>query len=145
MAVERTENLTRPRILVVDDDEMNVELFEGYLSKEYDVITAYNGMDALSKVDTDHPDLVLLDIMMPGMNGYEVCRKIKNNNKTASIPIIIVTALREKEDKIEAIEAGADDFLNKPVDRYELSTRVKSLLRVKQYYDALTGDCHFLL
>jgi len=129
--------MNKPRILVVDDEQLSVELFEGMLSKDYDVVTAYDGSEALLKVEKTSPDLVLLDIMMPGMSGYEVCRQLKNNDKTISIPIVVITALKEKEDRIKAIEAGADDFLSKPVDIDELRARVKSLLRVKQYYDNL--------
>lgn len=139
------ESMIKPKILVVDDEPMNVEIFEGYLSNDYDVVKAYNGDEALLKVGTTNPDLILLDIMMPGKNGFEVCRILKENPRTMAIPIIIVTALKEKEDRIKAIEAGADDFLSKPIDIIEVTARVKSLLRIKQYYDALVGDCHFLL
>lgn len=139
------ESTIKPKILVVDDEPMNVEIFEGYLSNEYDVVKAYNGDEALLKVGTTNPDLILLDIMMPGKNGFEVCRILKENPRTMAIPIIMVTALNEKEDRIKAIEAGADDFLSKPIDIIEVTARVKSLLRIKQYYDALIGDCHFLL
>ncbi|GFO96149.1 response regulator receiver [groundwater metagenome] len=93
-------NDSKPRILVVDDDLMNVELLEGMLSKDYDVATAYDGKEALLKVETTFPDLILLDIMIPGMDGYEVCRKLKGDEKTKSIPIVMVTALKEKEDRI---------------------------------------------
>jgi len=139
------ESMIKPKILVVDDEPMNVEIFEGYLSIDYDVVNAYNGDEALIKVGTTNPDLILLDIMMPGKNGFEVCKILKENPKTMAIPIIFVTALKEKEDRIKAIEAGADDFLSKPIDIIEVTARVKSLLRIKQYYDALMGDCHFLL
>ena len=139
------ESMIKPKILVVDDEPMNVEIFEGYLSIDYDVVKAYNGDEALLKVGTTIPDLILLDIMMPGKNGFEVCKILKENPKTMAIPIIIVTALKEKEDRIRAIEVGADDFLSKPIDIIEVTARVKSLLRIKQYYDALMGDCHFLL
>ncbi|MDP2846368.1 MAG: response regulator [Candidatus Methanoperedens sp.] len=137
--------MNKPRILVVDDNQLAVELLEGILSKDYEVVTAYDGNEALLKVEKSSPDLILLDIMMPGMSGYEVCKKLKSNEKTMSIPIVMVTALREKEDRIKAIEAGADDFLSKPVDVYELTARVKSLLRVKQYYDALMEEREKLL
>ena len=137
--------MNRSKILVVDDEQLNVELFEGMLSKDYDVVKAYEGNEALDKVEKTSPDLILLDIMMPGMNGYEVCRKLKSNSVTMSIPVVMVTALKEREDRIKAIEAGADDFLSKPVDFHELSARVKSLLRVKQYYDALMEEQEKLL
>lgn len=139
------ESMIRPKILVVDDEPMNVELFDAYLSKDYHILKAYDGNEALLKVETTNPDLILLDIMMPGKNGYEVCKQLKDDPKTMFIPIIIVTALKEKEDRIKGLEAGADDFLSKPIDIIEVTARVKSLLRVKQYYDALMGDCHFLL
>jgi PleD family two-component response regulator len=139
------QDITRPKILIVDDEPFNVELLEGYLSKDYDILKAYNGNEALLIVGTTPPDLIILDIMMPVIDGYEVCSRIKGNEKTISIPIVIVTALNEKEAKIKAIKAGADDFLNKPIDIIELTARVKSLLKTKQYYDALMGNCHFLL
>lgn len=139
------ESMIKPKILVVDDEPMNVELFDAYLSEYYYIIKAYDGTEALLKVETTNPDLILLDIMMPGKNGYEVCKQLKDDPKTMFIPIIIVTALKEKDDRIKGLEAGADDFLSKPIDIIEVTARVKSLLRVKQYYDALMGDCHFLL
>jgi len=119
------QSIMKPKILIVDDEPVNVELLEGYLSKDYDILKAYNGNEALLIVGSTPPDLIILDIMMPGMNGYEVCRRIKGDDKTISIPIVIVTALNEREAKIKAIEAGADDFLNKPIDIYELNARVK--------------------
>lgn len=137
--------MNKPKILVVDDEQLNVELLEGILSKDYEVVTAYDGNEAFLKVETTYPDLILLDIMMPGMNGYEVCRKLKSDEKTMSIPIVMVTVLKEKEDRIKAIEAGADDFLSKPVDMYELSARVKSLLKIKQYHDTLMEEQERLL
>lgn len=137
--------MTRAKILVVDDEQMNVELLENYLSGDYDVSVAYDGDEALLIIDKDPPDLILLDIMMPKMNGYEVCNKLKNNPGTMAIPIIMVTALHQKKDKIKAIGMFADDFLSKPIDFNELSAKVKSLLRLKEYHDALTGDTRFLV
>jgi PleD family two-component response regulator len=139
------QNIMKPKILIVDDEPINVELLEGYLSNDYDIMKAYNGNEAMKIVGTNPPDLIILDIMMPGINGIEVCKIIKNDEKTMSIPIVIVTALNEREVRIKAIEAGTDDFLNKPIDILELTTRVKSLLRAKQYYDAMMGNCHFLI
>ncbi len=137
--------MRKPRVLVVDDDEMNVRLLEAILSDKYEVTTAYNGKEALLEVEKKPPDLILLDIMMPGMSGYEVCKKLKGNNKTLHIPIVMVTALTEKTEKIKGIEVGADDFLNKPVDVNELRVRVKSLLKLKYYHDSLLEEQKRLL
>lgn len=136
--------MTRAKILVVDDEPINVELLENYLSEDYDVSVAYDGNEALLIVDKEPPDLILLDIMMPKMNGYDVCKNLKENPRTMGIPIIMVTALHQKQDKIKAIGMFADDFLSKPIDFDELTAKVKSLLRLKEYHDALTGDTHFL-
>lgn len=125
-------------ILVVDDQPLNVELLENDLQEYgYDVITAYDGATALEKMELEQPDLVLLDVMMPGMDGFEVCRRIKGNQETILTPVVMVTALADKKDRIRGIEAGVDDFLTKPYDRQELQARVKSLLRVKHYTDEL--------
>jgi PAS domain S-box-containing protein len=129
--------MTKPKILVVDDEQSNVDLLETYLSPDYDVVTAFNGKEALVKVEKTSPDLILLDIVMPGMSGFEVCSKLKSNEKTLFIPVLAVTALNEWKDRVKGIEAGADDFLSKPVDFNELSLRIKSLLRIKQYHDKL--------
>jgi PAS domain S-box-containing protein len=137
--------MAKSKILVVDDEMLNVELLDGMLSHDYTVIKTYNGRDALLEVERSLPDLILLDIMMPEMNGYEVCKKIKTNEKMMHIPIVMVTALEKREDRIKALEAGADDFLSKPVDVYELTARVRSLVRVKQYYDALMNEQDKLL
>jgi len=103
----------------------------------YDVVTAYDGVEALEKVEEAPPDIVLLDVMMPRMGGYEVCQKMKEDEATRFIPIVMVTALKELEDKIKSIEAGADDFLTKPIVKIELLTRIKSLVRVKRLHDDL--------
>jgi PAS domain S-box-containing protein len=137
--------MSKSKILVVDDERVNVELLEGMLSTDYDIVTAHDGNEALEKAEMTSPDLVLLDIMMPGMNGYEVCRRLKADDKTMCIPIVMVTSLREREDRIQAIEAGADDFLSKPIDMSELSARARSLVRIKQYRDALIEEQDKLL
>lgn len=139
------KNMNKPEILVVDDNPLNVELLEGILSDDYGVVAAFDGNGALAEVKKHLPDLILLDVMMPDMSGYEVCKHLKSDGKTLHIPIVMVTALKEKEDRIKGIEAGADDFLCKPVDTYELRVRVKSLLRVKQYHDVLMGEQDKLL
>ncbi|MCG7848524.1 MAG: methanogen output domain 1-containing protein [ANME-2 cluster archaeon] len=125
------------KILVVDDEPMNVELLEAHLARDYNVITAFSGEEALEKIKNEDPDLILLDIMMPDIDGYEVCRTIKSDPKTQFIPIILVTALFQRDDRIKGIEAGADDFLTKPVDKLELVTRVKSLMQIKILHDIL--------
>ncbi len=126
------------KILVVDDQPLNVELLEAdLLAVGYDVITAYDGLSALEKVRAENPDLILLDVMMPGMDGFEVCRRLKSDEETVLVPIVMVTALSEKADRIRGIEVGVDDFLNKPYDRQELQARVRSLLRVKLFTDEL--------
>ena len=130
----------KPRILVVDDEPMNVELLQAYLSEEYEVLPAFNGHDALDIVFSEVPDIVLLDVMMPDINGYQVCEKIKNSEGTRFIPVILVTALSGREDRLRGIESKADDFLTKPVDKLELRMRVKSLLRIKSLHDNLIRE-----
>jgi diguanylate cyclase (GGDEF)-like protein len=126
------------RILVVDDVPVNVQLLTTYLtSVGYEVFTARDGEEALEKVTATQPDLVLLDVMMPKLNGFEVCERVKSDPTTRIIPVIMVTALNEIEDKIKATESGADDFVSKPFNKLELLTRVKSLLRIKQLHDEL--------
>ncbi|MCZ7401622.1 MAG: response regulator [Candidatus Methanoperedens sp.] len=135
----------KPKVLIVDDDPVNIEVLEGYLSKDYDILKAHDGYEAITIVEANPPDIILLDILMPGMNGYEVCKKLKDDRKTDHIPIIMVTSLREIEDRNKAIEAGADDFITKPFDVVELSVRVKSYLRTKLYYDTMLGNASFQL
>ena len=125
-------------ILVVDDEEKNIKLLKAMLiSEDYQVFGALSGEEALKMVEDLSPDLILLDVLMPQMSGLEVCVELKQTQKTRMIPIVIITALSEKEHRIRAMEAGADDFLSKPVDRTELLVRIKSLLRLKSYHDDL--------
>lgn len=124
------------RVLVVDDILPNVKLLEAKLSAEYyDVITARSGPEALERVLHDSPDIVLLDVMMPGMDGFEVCRQIKSNPLTAHIPVVMVTALTDPSDRVRGLEAGADDFLSKPLNDVALMSRVRSLARLKMTVD----------
>ena len=126
------------RVLVVDDILANVRLLEAKLSAEYfDVVTAMNGLDALDSIQRTRPDIVLLDVMMPGIDGIEVCRRIKTNAQTQHIPVVMVTALDQPEDRVKGLEAGADDFLTKPVNDLALFCRVKSLVRLKMLTDEL--------
>jgi len=126
------------RVLVVDDLLANVRLLEAKLTAEYfDVSTAMNGVDALETIQRTHPDIVLLDVMMPGMDGIEVCHRIKSNPATQHIPVIMVTALDQPEDRVRGLDAGADDFLTKPVNDLSLFCRVKSLVRLKMLTDEL--------
>ncbi|HOO50106.1 MAG TPA: PleD family two-component system response regulator [Alphaproteobacteria bacterium] len=124
------------RVLVVDDILPNVKLLEAKLMAEYyEVVTALNGPEALKRVAEDNPDVVLLDVMMPGMDGFEVCRLIKENPKTAHVPVVMVTALTDVEDRVRGLENGADDFLSKPVNDVALMARVRSLVRLKMTVD----------
>ena len=130
----------RGTVLVVDDEDVNINLLEAYLMDDYDIVTAQCGIEALASVEEHNPDIILLDIMMPGMTGYEVCERLKQSEKTKYIPIVMVTALFNIEDRIKGIEAGADDFLTKPLDRIEINTRVRSLFRIKQLRDDLIKE-----
>ncbi len=124
------------RVLVVDDILPNVKLLEAKLSSEYyEVLTATNGEEALDKAENESPDIILLDVMMPGMDGFEVCRRIKANPDIAHIPIVMVTALTDAEDKVRGLESGADDFLSKPINDTALMARVRSLVRLKMSLD----------
>jgi class 3 adenylate cyclase len=124
------------RILVVDDVEKNARLLADILSaRGYEVMKARSGSEALQKLATGKPDLVLLDVMMPEMDGYEVCRAIRADRTNGILPVVLVTALDPEKERIKGIEAGADDFLTKPVNQAELLARVRSLLRIKSLYD----------
>jgi two-component system cell cycle response regulator len=129
-----------PTILVVDDEALNVKLLSARLGTSgYRIMKAYSGFEALEIIETRTPDLILLDIMMPGMDGYEVLGKLKENHRTKSIPVVLITALEGKDEKARGLELGADEFLNKPVNATELETRVRSLLRMKKYQEQLTA------
>jgi len=124
------------RVLVVDDILPNVKLLEAKLTSEYyEVLTAMNGEEALRKVAEESPDIVLLDVMMPGMDGFEVCTRIKQNAESAHIPVVMVTALTDVQDKVRGLESGADDFLSKPINDTALMARVRSLVRLKMSTD----------
>lgn len=124
------------QILVVDDVPANIKLLEAKLTSEYyDVITAKDGFEAIAKTKEHKPDLILLDVMMPGMDGFEACKKLKEDAEVSHIPIVMVTALSEKSDRLKGLESGADDFLTKPINDVALFARVKSLVRIKQLLD----------
>ncbi|HBW88968.1 MAG TPA: hybrid sensor histidine kinase/response regulator, partial [Cyanobacteria bacterium UBA11149] len=129
---------TEVSILVVDDEPDNLDVIEALLhGEDYEINYAPNGKRALNFLNSFKPDVILLDVMMPEMDGIEVCKRIKAEPKWQAIPIIMVTALTRKEDLAECLEAGADDFISKPVNRLELRSRVHSMLRIKQQHDKL--------
>lgn len=133
------------RILVVDDNAQNLELLVAYLDAlQAEVETAVDGVECLEKVQGNLPDVILLDVMMPRMSGFEACRKLKSDPATRDIPVIMVTALNELGDIERGVESGADDFVTKPVNRLELVTRVKSLLRVRHLKDELDRTLAYL-
>jgi two-component system cell cycle response regulator len=126
------------RILVVDDIEANVRLLEAKLSAEYyDVLVAYDGPTALAMAAAEKPDIILLDVMMPGMDGFSVCRRLKDDPETRHLPVVLVTALDGRSDRVAGLEAGADEFLTKPIDDVMLFARVRSLTRLKTVIDEL--------
>ena len=140
------ENQERqPVILVVDDNQQNRELLQAYL-EDVDCLTipANDGLEALDIIKKDPPDLVLLDVMMPKMSGFEVCKRIKNDPKTTDIPVIMVTALSEFGDIERGIDSGTDDFLSKPVNKLELLTRIKTMLKLKHLTDKLERTLAYL-
>lgn len=132
--------MSNTRVLIVDDESGNIQLLEELFGLHgYEVLAATDGRQALEAARREKPDLVLLDVMMPGMDGFEVCRRLKADPATRRLPVVMVTGLGELDDKIKGLEAGADDFLSKPVNAAELLTRSRSLLRVKQLNDELEG------
>jgi cyclic di-GMP phosphodiesterase len=127
-----------PVVLVVDDGAANRQLMEAYLAEiDCTVLMAENGSTALSLIAENPPDLVLLDVRMPDLDGYEVCRRIKSRPKGRLLPVVMITALNSTDDRVKALEAGADDFMSKPVERVEVVARVRSALRLKSVYDTL--------
>jgi putative two-component system response regulator len=129
-----------PIVLVVDDGAANRELIEAYLAGiDCEVRLAPDGVTALELIESEPPDLVLLDVQMPGMDGYEVCRRIKAMPRGRLTPVVMITALNQIDDRVTALEAGADDFMSKPVERAELVARVRSALRLKALYNTLDG------
>ena len=137
--------LPQSTVLIVDDNPQNVELLQAFLeSLPVKIVTAADGLDALQKVAEHPPDLILLDIMMPQMSGFQVCRRIKGDPKTRDIQVLMVTALNELGDIEQANECGTDDFVSKPVNKIELLTRVKSLLRVRHLKSELERALTYL-
>ena len=137
-ATRRITSNRAPVVLVVDDGEANRELIEACLAGiDCQVRCAADGFSALAAMQTERPDLVLLDVQMPGIDGYEVCRRIKSNPTTRLVPVVMITSLDRTEDRVVALESGADDYMTKPVDRVELVARVRSALRLKNVYDSL--------
>ncbi len=139
------DHQNKPKVLVVDDNEQNLELILAYLEDvDCATMSATGGPEALDIVQKDPPDLILLDVMMPKISGFEVCKRIKNDSATSDIPIIMVTALNEMGDIERAIDVGTDDFLSKPVNRLELITRVRTMLKLKHLTDKLERTLAYL-
>ena len=138
-------DVSQSDVLIVDDNAQNAELLAAYLEPlGYQVRLAADGIDAMAQVAQAPPDIVLLDIMMPRMSGFEVCRRIKENPQTRDIPVVMVTALNELGDVERGVDSGADDFLSKPINKLELITRVKSLLRVRHLKSELERTLSYL-
>src|SRR5712692_1292992 len=133
------------RVLAVDDHELNLELLAAYLSgTECELVLAHDGFQALDAIAAGRPDLVLLDVVMPGMDGFEVCRRIKSDPANRLLPVVLVTSLNTVEDRVRALQLGADDFLAKPIDRNELMARVVTLIKTKEVYDKLDDAEHLM-
>jgi len=141
----KKEQEKRPVVLVVDDNQPNLELLQAYLEDvDCETVAAYDGPEALELIAKKKPDLILLDVMMPKMSGFEVCKRVKNDPKTSDIPVIMVTALNEFGDIERGIDSGTDDFLSKPVNKLELLTRVKTMLKLKHLSDKLERTLAYL-
>src|SRR5438132_1007032 len=133
------------RVLAVDDQQLNLELLAAYLGGTgCDLVLANNGFEALAAIAAGRPDLVLLDVVMPGMDGFEVCRRIKSDPANRLLPVVLVTSLNRVEDRVRALQLGADDFLSKPIDRNELMARVVTLIKTKEVYDKLDDAEHVM-
>ncbi|MHC4890413.1 MAG: response regulator [Planctomycetota bacterium] len=134
-----------PVVLVVDDNQQNLELLQAYLEDmDCETVPAHDGLEAMEIIGRGAPDLILLDVMMPKMSGFEVCKRIKNDPKTSDIPVIMVTALSEFGDIERGIDSGTDDFISKPVNKLELITRVKTMLKLKHLSDKLERTLAYL-
>jgi adenylate cyclase len=133
------------KVLVVDDNPLNVKMLADILAfNGYQVVRASGGQEALAQVEAEKPDIVLLDVMMSDLDGYSVCTAIRANPDTAMLPVVMVTALDPREERVKGVEAGADDFLSKPVNQHELLARVRSLLRIKAYHDQVQAQAREL-
>jgi CheY-like chemotaxis protein len=145
MAQETGNKGKLPLSLVVDDNQQNLELIQAYLEDvECETAAARDGIEALEMVARRKPDLILLDVMMPRMSGFEVCRRLKSNPETGDIPVIMVTALNEFGDIERGIDSGTDDFVSKPINRLELLTRIKTMLKLKHLNDRLQRAMAYL-
>ena len=144
-AKSEKEQKKTPVVLVVDDNQQNLELLQAYLEDiDCETVPAHDGIEALEIIGAGAPDLILLDVMMPKMSGFEVCKRIKNDPRTSDIPVIMVTALNEFGDIERGIDSGTDDFLSKPVNKLELVTRVKTMLKLKHLTDKLERTLAYL-
>ena len=144
LKISENEN-KKPTILVVDDNQQNLELLQAYLEDfECKTVPAHDGPEALAIINKNPPDLILLDVMMPRMSGFEVCKRVKGSPKTKNIPVIMVTALNEFGDIERGVESGTDDFVSKPVNKLELLTRVKTMLKLKNVTDQLERTLAYL-
>jgi len=141
----KEEHEKTPTVLVVDDNQQNLELLQAYLEDmDCRTVPANDGPEALEIIAKEPPDLILLDVMMPKMSGFEVCKRIKNDPQTSDIPVIMVTALNEFGDIERGVDSGTDDFISKPVNKLELITRVKTMLKLKHLTDKLERTLAYL-